>query len=62
VLSPEKRVEAVALIEAGELSMSEIAKRLGVSRSSLYNANLSARPKEKGRHWRCQGSPKSVQS
>jgi DNA invertase Pin-like site-specific DNA recombinase len=44
VLSPEKRAQAVALIEAGQLSMREIAKRLGVSRSSLYNANLSARP------------------
>jgi DNA invertase Pin-like site-specific DNA recombinase len=50
VLSPDKRAEAIALIEAGELSMAEIAKRLGVSRSSLYNANLSARSKEKGRH------------
>jgi DNA invertase Pin-like site-specific DNA recombinase len=44
VLSPEKRAQAVALIEEGQLSMREIAKRLGVSRSSLYNVNLSARP------------------
>jgi DNA invertase Pin-like site-specific DNA recombinase len=50
VLSPEKRAQAIALIEEGQLSMTEIAKRLGVSRSSLYNANLSARPKEKSRH------------
>ena len=49
-LTPEKRVQATALIEEGQLSMTEIAKRLGVSRSSLHNANLSARPKEKGRH------------
>ena len=61
VLPPEKRAQAVALIEAGQLSMREIAQRLGVSRSSLYNAQLTARPKQKkGRHGRCRGGPKSV--
>jgi DNA invertase Pin-like site-specific DNA recombinase len=58
VLSPEKRAQAVALIDAGQLSMREIAKRLGVSRSSLYTAKLSARPKQKSRPMR--SGPKSV--
>jgi DNA invertase Pin-like site-specific DNA recombinase len=55
MLSPEKKAEAVALIDAGQLSMTQIAERLGVSRSSLYNAQLSAAQKEKGRHGGRQG-------
>jgi DNA invertase Pin-like site-specific DNA recombinase len=43
VLSDEKISRARELIAAGHHTMAEIAKLLGVSRSSLYNGGLSVR-------------------
>jgi DNA invertase Pin-like site-specific DNA recombinase len=52
-LSETKIAEARQLILRSDLSMGHIARRLGVSRSSLYNAGLSrtnqSTPKNKGR-------------
>ena len=42
VVSAQKLAAANHLISAGQLTMKQIAKKLGVSRSSLYNRGLSA--------------------
>jgi DNA invertase Pin-like site-specific DNA recombinase len=47
VLSEMQRASALHLIAGRHLSMAEIARRLGVSRSSLYNAGLKFRKKQK---------------
>lgn len=46
VLPAEKRAAAEQMIATRPLSMAEIAKAVGVSRSSLYNAKLRGRKKK----------------
>jgi DNA invertase Pin-like site-specific DNA recombinase len=42
VMSAEKLAAATELVARGQLTMKQIASKLGVSRSSLYNSGLSA--------------------
>jgi DNA invertase Pin-like site-specific DNA recombinase len=46
VMSTEKLAMANELIVSGQHTMAQIAKALGVSRSSLYNSGLVVRPSE----------------
>jgi DNA invertase Pin-like site-specific DNA recombinase len=46
VLSAERRAAASQLIADGRMTMRDIARRVGVSRSSLYNGGLGAQKSE----------------
>lgn len=61
VMSNRKLIMARELLAAGQLSMSEIARRVGVARGTLYNAGLAARSSiQSNRKGKNKGRPRGA--